>query len=153
MSSSSSRSISRNYVQLLHILRCSQFSILLILYLEIQQLCLYPILYPIISYIINVCSFLSHLFFGVPNRSGMARGRLQVTVAFPASPVLIGGIVGGEARDPFGEKSMVFPAFEQMISWGIIRPNMLGIIWNYTNPRTGNPELNQPGFNGMIEGF
>ena len=30
--------------------------------------------------------------------------------------------------------------------------NILGIT-NYNNPRTGNPELNQPGFNGMIEGF
>ena len=26
-------------------------------------------------------------------------------------------------------------------------------IGDYDDPRKGNPELNQPGFNGMIEGF
>ena len=37
-----------------------------------------------------------------------------------------------------------------MISWGILLPF---IYWGFfDNPRTGNPELNQPGFNGMIEG-
>ena len=35
-----------------------------------------------------------------------------------------------------------------MISWGILLPF---IYWGFfDNPRTGNPELNQPGFNGMM---
>ena len=38
-----------------------------------------------------------------------------------------------------------------MISWGI--KNYPIVIGDYNSPRTGNPELNQPGFNGMTEGF
>ena len=37
-----------------------------------------------------------------------------------------------------------------MIYRGIKLPNVLGTI---QNPRTGKPLLNQPGSNGMIEGF
>ena len=36
-------------------------------------------------------------------------------------------------------------------SWGIILP--FKKIWDFHNPRTGNPDFNQPEQNGMIEGF
>ena len=38
-----------------------------------------------------------------------------------------------------------------MIRSGIVLPF---VYWGFfNNPRTGNPDFNQPGLNGMIEGF
>ena len=79
----------------------------------------------------NYCLFL----FVAPFFLGSQIGPEWPVVAFrspwPSPPVRCSSeasLVGRLGGDPFGEKSMVFPAFEQMISWGIIRPNMLGII-------------------------
>ena len=49
----------------------------------------------------------------------------------------------------FGYMSSVQNASLLMTSSGIILPN----IGDLNNPRTGNPDFNQPGLNGMRKGF